>query len=604
MNNINDPKKRWGCLQKSCFGLIVILVFITGTMFWAFRSSHSVPDKFVLTVPLSGSISEIRHDSSALPFFTSRASLSLQELLFILDHATTDDRVKEVLLDIGGLQTSPAKIAEIRQAVEKVRKGGKKVTAFLHSAEDSDYLLATACDTIIIERGGNLLMDGLKAETLYYTTPLGKIGIAFQAAQWKKYKSGIEPYMLTGASKESLEEVNAMLDEVYENYLACISRRRGLSREFLKAVINNEPLMSAKRAQALKLVDGISSSWELQRTLTRKITGQELTRDNDAYVRAAQYRSDMDWPRKADSGESIAVVTLSGMIVRSAGESAVEMGEAIDVETVRNSLDAALENKKVKAIVVRIDSPGGDALASADMLQMLDSAAVRKPLLVSMSGVAASGGYMTALAGKTVFAQPLTITGSIGVYALKPNIKGLSEKIGIGRTVVTRGRFADANSLFKPLEGEEYRKFVAAAGEVYADFIGKVARSRKMKVDKVDSVAGGRVWTGTQAMRVGLVDRMGGLFDAIHAAQVLAKIDLTKHPKLLLYPAQKSWWEFLLQGNDTVVTERISSAIKKQVLHQIIPEKQFSTLDAYYEMLMESGQLHMLAVMPCEINIH
>ena len=361
--------------------------------------------------------------------------------------------------------------------------------------------------------------------------------------------------------------------------------------------------MSAKRAQALKLVDGISSSWELQRTLTRKITGQELTRDNDAYVRAAQYRSDMDWPRKADIGESIAVVTLSGMIVRSAGGSAVEMGEAIDVETVRNSLDAALENKKVKAIVVRIDSPGGDALASADMLQMLDSAAVKKPLVVSMSGVAASGGYMTALAGKTVFAQPLTITGSIGVYALKPNIKGLAEKIGLGRTVVTRGRFADANSLFKPLEGEEYTKFVAAAGEVYADFIGKVARSRKMKVDKVDSVAGGRVWTGTQAMRVGLVDRIGGFFDAIHAAQVLAKIDPKKEPKILLYPAQKSWWEFLLQGNDTGVTERISSAIKKQVMHEIIPEKQFSSLDAYYEMLMESGQLHMLAVMPCEISI-
>jgi protease-4 len=357
--------------------------------------------------------------------------------------------------------------------------------------------------------------------------------------------------------------------------------------------------MSAKRAQALKLIDGVASSWELQRSLTRKITGKELTSDNDAFVRASQYRSAVEWPFKADSDEGVAVITLSGMIVRSAGQ----MADGIDVETVRKSLEAALENKRVKAIVLRIDSPGGDALASADMLQMLEWAAVKKPLVVSMSGVAASGGYMAALAGKTIFAQPLTITGSIGVYALKPNVKVLAEKVGLGRNVVTRGRYADANTLFKPLEGDAYNMFVAASGEVYYDFIGKVAASRKMSVAQVDSVAGGRVWTGASALKVGLVDRMGGLFDAIRAAQVLAKIDLTKHPKLLFYPAQKTWWEFLLQGSDTGLAERISVAVKKQVLHEIIPEKQFSSIEAYYEMLMVSGELHMLAVMPCEINI-
>ncbi|MCX6179054.1 MAG: signal peptide peptidase SppA [Chlorobiales bacterium] len=603
MNNTNNPKKGWGCFRYGCLGAIVILVLLIGCVFWALRTPYSLPDRFVLTVPLSGSISEVRRESSGLPFFSSSASLSLQELLFILDNAATDGRVKEVLLDIGGVQASPAKIAEIRQAVEKVRRGGKKVTALLHSAEDNDYLLAAACDSIMLERGGFLLLDGLKAETLFYTTPLGKLGVEFQAAQWKKYKSGIEPFLLTGSSKESLEEMNAMLDEVFDDYVGYVSKRRGVSRDFLMGVINNEPLMSGKRAQALKLVDGVASSWELQRTLTRKITGKELTSDNDAFVRASQYRSAVAWPGKGDSDEGIAVVTLSGMIVRSAGGSAGQMADGIDVETVRKSLEAALENKKVKAIVLRIDSPGGDALASADMLQMLEWAAVKKPLVVSMSGVAASGGYMAALAGKTIFAQPLTITGSIGVYALKPNVKVLAEKVGLGRNVVTRGRYADANTLFKPLESDAYTMFVAASGEVYYDFIGKVAASRKMSVAQVDSVAGGRVWTGASALKVGLVDRMGGLFDAIRAAQVLAKIDLTKHPKLLFYPAQKTWWEFLLQGSDTGLAERISVAVKKQVLHEIIPEKQFSSMEAYYEMLMVSGELHMLAVMPCEINI-
>ncbi len=591
---------RQGCFRYGCLTLLIVPLLIAVGLFFAFRSSHSIPDRFVLVLPLGGGIDEIRNESSSLPFMPSRGPLSLQEILFVLDHAVDDERVRELLLDIDGVRSSPAKVAELRSAIEKVRKGGKRVTALLHSAEDSDYLLASACDSIIVERGGSLLLDGLRAESLYYTTPLGKIGVQVQAAQWKKYKSGIEPYVRTGASQEYFEQINALLDEVYSDYLTFVSKRRNLSRSSFEAIINNEALISANRAKALGLVDGIASSWELQRTLTKKITGKELSSDNDAYLSAAEYRSVVPWPQKSTTDEAIAVITMSGTIVRSLGE----LGEGIDVETLQHSLDAALENKKVKAIVLRIDSPGGDALASADMLQMLDSAAVKKPLVVSMSGVAASGGYMAALAGKTIVAQPLTITGSIGVYALKPNIRGLADNIGLKRTVVTRGRYADANTPFKPLEGEAYNKFLVASGEVYDDFIGKVAASRKMKVADVDAVAGGRVWTGSSALKAGLVDRMGGFFDAIHAAQLLAKIDATKKPEILLYPVQKSWFESLLAGNSANFTERVVVAIKRELLHEIVPRRQFSSMEAFYEMLMSSGQLHILAVMPGEVIVN
>ena len=432
MNNMNPDtttqKKKRGFFRTGCLALILLPVFLFAGLFWSYHRSHALADRFVLVLPVSGGIDEIRDESSSLPFLPSSQSLSLQELLFVLNHAVMDERVREVLLDIRRVETTPAKLAELRAAVEKVRKGGKKVTAFLRSAEDADYLLATACDSIIVERGGYLLLDGLKAETLFYTTPLGKIGVTVQAAQWKTYKSGIEPFVRTGASKEYFEQINALLDEVYDDYLGYVSKRRAMSRSTFEALINTDPLLSAKKARTLGLVDGIASYWELQRTLTKKITGHELTSDNDAFVSAGRYRSEVAWPQKAESDERIAVITLSGTIVRSAGE----MGEGIDVESVKNSLNAALEDQAVKALVVRIDSPGGDALASADMLQMLDSAAVKKPLVVSMSGVAASGGYMAALAGKTIYAQPLTITGSIGVFALKPNISGLAEKIGLG----------------------------------------------------------------------------------------------------------------------------------------------------------------------------
>ena len=601
MNNSQTPTKRGGCFRNGCLALLIIPLLLIAGLFWGLRSSHSIPDRFVLILPLSGGLDEIRNESTSLPFMPSRGPLSLQEVLFVLDQAATDDRVREVLLDIGGLHTTPAKITEVREAVEKARKKGKKVTAFLRSGEDSDYLLAASCDSIIVERGGYLLLDGLKAESLFYTTPLGKIGVQVQAAQWKKYKSGIEPFVRTGASKEYFEQINVLLDEVYNDYLAYVSTRRKISRNAFEAIINNDALLSAKKAQALGLIDGISSYWELQRALTRKVTGKELTSDNDAFVSASEYRSAVSWPQKATTDEALAVITMSGTIVRSAGE----LSEGIDVETLKNSLDAALENKKVKALVLRIDSPGGDALASADMLQMLDSAAVKKPLVVSMSGVAASGGYMTALAGKTIFAEPLTITGSIGVYALKPNFSGLAEKIGLGRDVVTRGRYADADTPFKPLEGEAYNKFVAASGEVYDDFVSKVAASRRMSIMQVDSVAGGRVWTGSRAVKAGLVDRTGGLFDALHAAQLLAKMDMTKKPKILLYPVQKSWYESLLQGNNaTSFSERVVVALKKQLLLEIVPRREFSSMAAFYEMLTSTGQLHILEVMPCEVIIN
>jgi len=595
-------KKGRGCFRSGCLGFFVIPLLLCGGLFWALRSSQSVPDRFVLTIPLSGGIDEIHQESVSLPFLASREPLSLQELLFILDHAASDERVREVLLDIGGLQTTPAKIAELRQAVEKVRLGGKKVTAFLRSPEDSDYLLAASCDSIIVERGGYLLLDGLKAETLFYTTPLGKIGVEFQASQWKKYKSGIEPFVRTEASMEYLEQINLLLDEVYDDYLSYVSQHRKISRDAFEAVINRDALVSAEKAVALGLVDAQASYWELQRTLTRKITGKEPSTDNNAFVSAARYRDHVEWPRKPDTKERIAIITMSGTIVRSAGESAA-VGEGIDVETLKSSLDEALEDKKVKALVLRIDSPGGDALASADMLQMLDSAAVKKPLVVSMSGVAASGGYMTALAGRTIFAQPLTITGSIGVYALKPNFRGLAEKIGLSRTVVTRGRYADANTPFKPLEGEAYGKFTAESGEIYDDFIGKVSAARKMSPAAVDSVAGGRVWTGTRALKAGLVDRSGGLFDAIQAAQLFGGIDKARRPVLLLYPQHKSWLELLLQGKGAGIGAMATADLKKQILHEVIPGRQFSSMESFYEMLMQSGQLRMLAVMPGEIII-
>ncbi|TCD48757.1 S49 family peptidase [Chlorobium sp. N1] len=595
-------RKKSGCLRRGClFTLLVTLVGLV-LIFWLSHRGRSLPDRFVLSVPLSGSFEERASPSSSLPFAGAEGPLSLQELLFMFEQASADPRIETVLLDIGGVRTTPSKVAELRSAIERMREGGRKVVAFLRSPEDSDVMLGAACDSVVVEEGGFMLLDGLRAETLYYATPLGKIGVSFQAAQWKRYKSGIEPFVRTGPSPEAREEIGALLDEVYRDYIGYVSKRRGLEPDSLRSVIDDVTLMTSREAVRRGLADGVASSWRLRRDLERRLSGKEPEAESGFIVDADRYRSAMEWPVKSDTKERLALITLSGPIVRTAGEEALGMGSGVDVDAVRSSLRGALADSRVKAMVLRIDSPGGDALASAEMLEMLDSAAVKKPLVVSMSGVAASGGYMAALAGRSIYAEPLSITGSIGVYALKPEISGLVEKIGLGRDVVTRGRNADANSIYKPLDREAYGKFVEASGEVYRDFVGKVARSRRMNPARVDSLAGGRVWTGRRALEVGLVDREGGLFDALREARRLGGIDSTRRPGIVSYPSEKSWLELLMQGDFSRIASRAEGELASRAARRFMQGA--SPLPAaLYPMLRGDRAFEVLTVMPCDIVI-
>ncbi|MBV5326334.1 MAG: signal peptide peptidase SppA [Chlorobium sp.] len=600
---MKDVNKKSGCWRIGCFSFVVVPILIAVSAFFYFRSSYVLPDKFVLSVPIQGNLDEVHSLSSSLPLLSSAEPLSFQDLLFLFDHAAGDKRIGSILLEIGGVHANPAKLTELRYSIEKMKASGKKVVAFLRSAEDSDYLLATACDSIVVEEGGFLMLDGLKAETLFYTKSLNKIGITFQASQWKTYKSGIEPFVRTGASSEYLEQIGELLDDVYDDYLGYASKRRGISRDSLQAVIDNMALLSAKKAVQLGLADGIASSWALNRSLAGKITGREPERGDDVMVSAERYRDSVEANYNADGRDAIALITLSGPIYRSGGASGMGVAEGFDEKLLQRSLEVALDDRDVKALVLRIDSPGGDALASADMLEMLYFAAKKKPIVVSMSGVAASGGYMAALAGNKIFAEPLTITGSIGVYALKPEISGLVEKTGLQREVVTRGRYADATSLFKPLDKDAYDKFVAASGDVYHDFVSKVATSRKMRWAAADSVAGGRVWSGKRALQAGLIDSLGGLHDAIREAQILGKIDKTKKPRILFYPERKSWMKSLAEGDFSGFSRSVTIALKQRLIHELVPEGQSSSITAFYDMLMVSGQLHLIAALPGEVVI-
>ena len=593
-------KKKIGAGKIGCIVVVLLFLVLSIGIYRAFTAQKSLPEEFVLKIDVSGDIRETVETGFSLPFEPQSQELSLQDIIFLLDRAADDKRIKGVLLDVNGVRTGSAKIQQIQRAIERTRATGKLVNAFLRNAGDQDVWLASACDAVIAERGNFLLLDGLRAELLFYTGTLEKLGVSFQAAQWSAWKSGVEPFTRLEASSEFREQIEMTLDSVYAAYTGYVTKQRDIPLETYQSIIDEKTVLSAERAKELKVVDEVSGHWEYLERL-KKTYGEGTSNQNneDVLVSGARYKTSVPWPYEPEAKENIAVITASGSIVRSADDMTAASGRGFDEETLRSSVQAALDDESIKAIVLRIDSPGGDALASANMLQILDSASVEKPIVASMSSVAASGGYMIALAADSIFAEPLTITGSIGVYALKPEISKLQEKIALNREVITRGKNADGFTLFKPLDEKGMAKFMETTGWIYDDFLAKVARSRKMTPKKVDTVAGGRVWTGDLAVKNGLADRIGGLRDALHAAQVLAGMDTVSAPGLKLYPEPQGLMEYLFGGDPGITARFFSSHLPAGD----IAGRSLQTLDLLMRLERQPGGMYRMTMLPYEMRI-
>lgn len=593
-------KKKIGAGKIGCIVVVLLFLVMAIGVYRLYTAQKSLPEEFVLKINVAGDIVEAAETRFSLPFEPQSQELSLQDIIFLLQRAGDDERVKGVLLDINGVRTGSAKIQQIQRAIERTRESGKLVNAFLRNAGDQDVWLASACDAVIAERGNFLLLDGLKAELLFYTGTLEKLGVSFQAAQWTAWKSGVEPFTRLDASPELREQVEMMLDSVYAAYTGYVTKRREIPLAAYESIINEKTVLSAEQAKKLKIVDEISGHWEYLERL-KKTYGKRMSNDADeeVLVSGARYKAAVRWPYEPETKKSIAVITASGPIVRSADDMTTASEQGFDEKTLTSSVQAALDDESIKAIVLRIDSPGGDALASANMLQILDSARVKKPIVASMSSVAASGGYMIALAADSIFAEPLTVTGSIGVYALKPEISKLQEKIALKREVITRGKNADGFTLFKPLDERGMAKFMETTGWIYDDFLAKVARSRKMTQAEVDAVAGGRVWMGEAAVKNGLVDRIGGLQDALLAAQVLAGMDSADVPGVKFYPEPRGLMEYLFGGAPGIGARFFS----RQLPAGGIADRSLQTLDFLMRLERQPGGMYRMTMLPYEMRI-
>jgi len=493
------------------------------------------------------------HDVGGSRFFT-RDVPTFWDHLRALDHAADDPHIEAILLRIESVDLGWAKAEELRVKLAEVQERGTPVIAYLEGGGDLEYLLASAAGTVYMAPNTDLNLDGLASYETFFKGSLDKLGVKADLEHVGEYKSAGEPFTRSSMSEAAREAAQSLLDEAWGDLVAAIGEAREMDSSAVAAIIDKGPFTS-KQARAAGLVDSLLYPDELEEILPGGLGGTELTLEH--YLATLDAEAPLGGPR-------IAIVHAEGTIV--GGESGADpmWGRTVGAQTFLDALDEAVDVGGVKAIVVRVDSPGGEVYASHLMWRGVQQAAREVPVVASFSDVAASGGYYLAMGADSVFADRATLTGSIGVLGGKFDLSGLYEKLGVGVEVQSRGANALYQSSireFTPAERERYRSEMF---EEYRTFVGIVAENRGATVDSIDSVARGRVWTGGQAEERGLVDGIGGLETAIDVARAMAGIDPDAEIVVETFPRIER--TFLQQLVQRVLAEEDLGALEARLL--------------------------------------
>jgi len=440
-------------------------------------------------------------------------TLQLRSVTRALKFAATDSKIKGVLLlgnlSPGGYGSGYAALREVRAALGDFRLSGKPVVAYLDYADKKDFYLASSASEVDLDPYGLILMPGLASEPMFYAGAFEKYGIGIQVTRVGKYKSYVEPFTRTDMSPENREQVQKLLDDVWGSLVSDIGRSRGVSPESIQAVVDAEGIIRPAAALKAHLIDRVAYRDEIIDRL-KKETGVTGPTDSFKQINIGVYAKAYVNPPTASGSSKVAVVYAEGDIVDGEGD-ASEVGGTRFAREIRK----LREDPSVKAIVLRVNSPGGSAGAAETIQRELRLARKVKPVIVSMGSYAASGGYWISIFGDRIFAEPTTITGSIGVFGIQFDIQKLANDHGITFDSVKTGRFADSITITRPKTDEELAVFQKIVDWTYGQFIAKVAEGRKLKPGFVEEIAQGRVWSGTEAKRLGLVDEIGSLDDAI-----------------------------------------------------------------------------------------
>ncbi len=544
-------------LKKHMF-LLALLVLVSPVFAEEHAAEETVtPVKKYVEFTLDGTYT----DTKTVSTFGTSSTKTVQGLFKKLDTLKTDDEIAGIIFKIDNVGVGWATLQEIKNKLHEFREAQKETIGYLESGGNAEYLLAAAMERVVLIPTGSLNLTGLRAEILFYKGLLEKLDIEADMLAMGKYKSGVEPYMRDGMSDAFRESMTALLDDLYAQLLDHITESRdGITAEGVSDLVNRGPF-TAEEAQQEKLVDALQYYDELLNTLKTASPDEDVqvvkpdferkrkVPDMNSFAGLMQLFSMLNPPqrsRSATAENQIALIYANGPILPDV-DSLFPSTSVIMPNALKEAFEKARTDDTVKAVVLRVNSPGGSALASDLIWREVMLTQREKPVVVSMGDVAASGGYYIAMAAGTIVAHPSTLTGSIGVFGGKLNMKGFYNKIGLTKEIIAHGQNATLYSDYGGFTPTERTRVEKMMKTIYQDFVSKAAAGRDKPFDEIDKIAQGRVWTGKQAKALGLVDVLGGLDTALSIAKEKAGFADDDEVNLIVLPKQKPFLEELLE---------------------------------------------------------
>jgi protease-4 len=538
---------------------------------------HKIADASVLVFSLDTQIADRPSDENgqvlARLLGRGQPNLQLRAATIAIREAARDARISGLYLHgnlrTGGYSSGYGALKELREAIQDFQKSGKPVIAYIADADNRDYYLESVADQILLNPFGVLAFRGLAAEGIFIKGAADKYGFEFTPVRHGKYKSAIEPFTRENFSPENREQIEALLKVIWSDMLNTVASARKLAPEQLQSLVDKEGLISADTAKSRGLVTELAYEGQALDKL-RQLTGKTAKAEPFPQISIAEYASEAQdaADRRQHGRDKIAVVYAEGPIVEGKGGPGTEGQVAGD--RFARMIRELRQRKDVKAIVLRVNSPGGSAEASEVILDELRRFNSERPVIVSMGTVAASGGYFISMGSRRIIAEPSTITGSIGVFGLTINLQKIANDHGITFDAVKTGALAELGTASRPMTPEEQAVLQNLVDHIYDEFVQRVALCRKLTTNRVDEIAQGRVWSGADALKIGLVDELGGLQQAIAAAAQEAK--LGANYSVIEFPEKKRLLEQLseaLQGEEQPLARNdLDSRIMQKVMQE------------------------------------
>lgn len=537
-------------ITLSIFGVLLLFIIISSTFS---SSSPSLNSDSVLEITLDKPIIESDMDNKVSIFNLEQDNpIYLENILTAIEQAKNDDNIKGISLKIENFLGGMSQAGDIRKALEDFKKSGKFIYAYSNNSSQLSYYITSVADQFYQNPLGGVLLQGLSSDVMFYKNAGDKYGVDFQVIRYGEYKSAVEPFFRTNLSDENKLQLNALLNDIWTNISGDIAKSRKIDNQKFQTITDSLYSYDPEIGLKHKVYDKIIHETEYNEIVLNKINvkfeaSKTLTDVLEKHIISIEDYFNLTTP--PTSSEKIAVLYASGEITEGDGF------EGIQSKTYVEAIQKIGNDKNIKALVLRVNSPGGSANASEQILFELNRLHKNIPIVVSFGDVAASGGYYIAQDSDKIFAQPNTITGSIGVFGMIPNAEKLFNNVGLTIDGVKTNANADQlKSIMKPLSTHTEKVMTNSVVQVYKKFVNHVAKNRKMTFEQVDKIGGGRVWSGTSAKEVGLVDEFGNLNDAIAYAAKLAKIEEYSTEK---YPKRKDSFTELIEkyGNNSISTQ-------------------------------------------------